>query len=165
MKKLAALLMALTMCLAALAVCEGYDGGGGGQARKIADEIVRTSNAERKKAGLRELRRDGEAMDAASRRASELEDSFSHTRPDGRSFDTVFREYGVKPHQWWGENIYNAYGGNVANNTFSGGEAVSWWMNSPGHRANILNKNYTHIGVGVYRSGNKIYLAQLFVGR
>jgi uncharacterized protein YkwD len=140
-------------------------GSGGGQEQKIVDEIIRSSNAERKKVGLRELRRDDEAMEAASRRASELEDSFSHTRPGGRSFDTVFREYGVKPYQWWGENIYNARSGSVANNTFSGAEAVNWWMNSPGHRANILNKNYTHIGVGVYRSGNKIYLVQLFAGR
>ena len=137
----------------------------GGQEQKIIDEVVRLSNAERKKAGLRELRGDAEAMNAASRRSSELEDSFSHTRPNGRSFDTVFREYGVKPHQWWGENIYYASGHHVANNTFSGAEAVKWWMNSQGHRANILNDDYTHIGVGVYKSGNTIYLTQLFIGR
>jgi uncharacterized protein YkwD len=82
----------------------------------------------------------------------------SHTRPNGRYCDTVLSEYRVKSYNWWGENIQY----NTSEKAF---DVVNWWMNSPSHRDNILKREYTHIGVGVHRSGGKIYVVQLFVGR
>lgn len=121
-------------------------------------EVVRISNAERRKARLGDLRADDELMAAAAKRAAEIPRLFEHKRPDGRSWDTVLTEYRVKRYNSWGENIlYNSSG--------KATDAMTWWMKSPGHRANILNGDYTHIGVGVYKSSGKTYFVQLFVGR
>ncbi|GHV45520.1 hypothetical protein FACS1894204_04860 [Synergistales bacterium] len=123
-----------------------------------AGEVVRIANAERRKAGLSDLRVDNELMAAAAKRASEIPRLFEHQRPDGRSWETVLTEYRVKRYNSWGENIlYNSSG--------KATDAMTWWMKSPGHRDNILNRNYTHIGVGVYQNGGKTYFVQLFVGR
>ncbi|GHT03379.1 hypothetical protein AGMMS50276_33400 [Synergistales bacterium] len=121
-------------------------------------EVVRLSNAERRKARLGDLRVDDELMAAAAKRAAEIPPLFEQTRPDGRSWDTVLTEYGVKSYNSWGENILYNTSGQAA-------DAMTQWMNSPGHRANILSGNYTHIGVGVYQSNGKTYFVQLFVGR
>ncbi|GHV41278.1 hypothetical protein FACS1894187_22890 [Synergistales bacterium] len=123
-----------------------------------ASEVVRIANAERSKARLSDLRVDNELTAAAAKRAAELQRLFEHRRPDGRSWDTVLSECGVKRYNSWGENIlYNSSG--------KAADAMTWWMKSQGHRDNILNRNYTHIGVGVYQSGGKTYFVQLFVGR
>ena len=123
-----------------------------------ANEVVNLSNAERRRAGLRDLVIDNEAMAAAALRARELERVFSHNRPDGRGWDTVLREYNVRSYNRWGENILYNMSSNAA-------DAVTQWMNSPGHRANILNGNFTHIGAGVHQSGGRTYVVQIFIGR
>ena len=128
------------------------------QVSGYAGGVVNLTNAERRNAGVRALGVDNELMAAAAQRAREMERRFDHFRPDGRSFESVLPEYRVKPHNWWGENI-------LYNMSDKPADAVNWWMNSSGHRANILKKEYTHIGVCVYRSGGKTYVVQLFVGR
>lgn len=128
------------------------------QASDYAGGIINLTNAERRKAGLRDLSLDPELMAATSLRARELEKSFSHNRPDGRPYDTVLRELRVKSYSSWGENILQNMSENPA-------DAVTQWMNSSGHRANILKSEFTHIGVGVHRSGGKTYVVQIFVGR
>ncbi|MCC8083808.1 MAG: CAP domain-containing protein, partial [Clostridium sp.] len=91
----------------------------------------------------------------AQTRAREIEKSFSHTRPDGSSFNTALTEAGVS-FRGAGENI--AYGQTTPQQVMEG------WMNSSGHRANILNANYTSIGVGHYKNGAGVdYWAQLFI--
>ena len=90
---------------------------------------------------------------AANVRAQEIVNSFSHTRPDGSSFSTVLSQNGVS-YRGSGENI--AYGQRTA------AEVMDGWMNSSGHRANILNGNYTNIGVGFYESNGVKYWVQLF---
>lgn len=123
-----------------------------------AGDIMSLTNAERRKARLPELVADNELVAATALRARELATRFAHTRPDGSSFDTVLREFRVRPYKSWGENIlYNMHEAPA--------DAVKTWMNSPGHRANILNKGFTHTGVGVHRSGGKTYVVQIFVGR
>jgi uncharacterized protein YkwD len=128
------------------------------QMSKYALSVVNLSNAERRKAGLRELAADNALMAAAARRAQELERRFEHTRPNGKKFDTVFREFNVGSYNAWGENI-------LYNSSEDPADALKQWMNSSGHRANILGKQFTHIGVGAHRSGGKTYVVQLFVGR
>ena len=118
-----------------------------------ADEVLRLVNQERAKAGLSSLTTNPTLIAAANKRAQESRQSFSHTRPNGTSFSTALDEYGV---------AYRTSGENIAYGQRTPQEVVSGWMNSPGHRANILNPNFNKIGIGVYQHGGTIYWAQLF---
>lgn len=118
-----------------------------------ASEVLRLVNIERQKAGLGSLTTNQTITAAANKRAQETVQSFSHTRPNGTSFSTVLKEYGIS-YRTCGENI--AYGQKTPQ------EVVTGWMNSPGHRANILNANFNTIGIGVYQSNGVIYWTQLF---
>ena len=121
----------------------------------FANEVVRLVNEERAKAGLPALTVDRGAASAAQVRAKEIERSFSHTRPDGSSFNSALTEAGVN-FSGAGENI--AYGQNSPEKVMEG------WMNSSGHRANILNSSYTSIGVGHYQNTSGVnYWTQLFI--
>ena len=121
----------------------------------FANQVVKLVNEERAKAGLSPLTVNSKAANAAQTRAREIEKSFSHTRPDGSSFNTALTEAGVS-FRGAGENI--AYGQPTPQQVMEG------WMNSSGHRANILNANYTSIGVGHYKNGAGVdYWTQLFI--
>ena len=104
-------------------------------------EAIRLINKERVKAGLSELTIDDTMMEMAAVRAQEIAIKYEHVRPDGSDWSTVFQEFGYK-HGRIVENIY------VSPDTAS--SAVNGWMGSPGHKANILNSDITHIGVGYY---------------
>lgn len=122
--------------------------------QSFAMQVINLVNQEREKEGLPALTYDAEIEKAALVRAKETEESFSHTRPDGRQFSTALTEAGVT-FRGAGENI--AYGQKTPEQVMQG------WMNSPGHRANIMNKNYTKIGVGYYQNANGVnYWTQLF---
>lgn len=117
-------------------------------------QVLKLVNEERSKAGLSPLTLDSKASAAAQLRAQEIEQSFSHTRPDGSNFTTALSAYGVS-YRGAGENI--AYGQQSAQSVMNG------WMNSSGHRANILNPNYTSIGIGHYQNASGVhYWTQLF---
>ena len=90
---------------------------------------------------------------AAQIRARELVTDFSHTRPDGSECFTALQAVGAK---------YSGAGENIAYGQKTPQEVVNAWMNSPGHRANIMNGNFTTIGVGCYKSGNTYYWSQFF---
>lgn len=100
----------------------------------LAKEIYEETNKERVSAGLPELVWSDELAEAADIRAEEIIDCFSHVRPDG----TKCYALGDRIH---GENI--ARGPHA-----SGSEFVQHWMDSPGHRENILRKEFTMMGVG-----------------
>ncbi|WP_394924465.1 CAP domain-containing protein [uncultured Robinsoniella sp.] len=119
-------------------------------AKKVADLV----NQERAKAGLAPLEVKVNLQAAAQVRAKEIEKSFSHTRPNGSSFSTVLAENGVD---------YRGSGENIAWGQRSPEEVMNGWMNSEGHRANILNKNFKYIGVGYHVNSNGTgYWTQLF---
>lgn len=120
----------------------------------FAKRVVELVNEERAKAGLGALTLDKSLESAALIRAKETEVSFSHTRPDGRGFSSVLTDNGIS-FRGSGENI--AWGQQTPEQVMSG------WMNSEGHRANILNSSYTNIGVGYYQnSAGQKYWTQLF---
>ncbi len=119
------------------------------------DEVIRLVNIERKKQGLSVLTKDSGAASAARVRAKEIVRSFSHTRPDGRSCFTAASETGVK---------YSSAGENIAYGYTSPAQVVKGWMDSDGHRKNILSSKFTKIGVGCYKSGGTLYWTQLFIG-
>lgn len=114
-----------------------------------AESVLYYCNIEREKAGVSPLVLDSELCAAADIRAKEVAGTFSHTRPDGRDCFTVIDDAGYD---------YYLVGENIAGGFRSAKSVVDGWMTSPGHRANILNKNFTHLGVG--KSG--VYWVQLF---
>ena len=123
-------------------------------ALSYAEQIVKLVNAERAKEGLPAVQLDAQITAAANIRAREIVQQFAHTRPNGSSFYTVLKENGIS-YMGCGENI--AYGQRTAE------EVMNGWMNSSGHRANIMNKNYKNIGVGYYQDARGVkYWVQLF---
>lgn len=118
------------------------------------DAVLELVNKERANAGLGSLTTTPELDAAAQVRANEIVNYFSHTRPDGRSCSTAAEEAGV-PTYYIGENI--------AAGQRSPESVMNSWMNSSGHRANILRDDYNHIGIGcVYGGSYGIYWVQMF---
>lgn len=117
-------------------------------------EVIALVNAERAKEGLASLTMDKQVQAAAQVRAMECEQLFSHTRPNGTSFVTALQEQNVS---------YRRAGENIAWGQRTPQQVVTGWMNSEGHRANIMNPNFTTIGVGYYQNANGTnYWSQLF---
>ncbi|MCR5637151.1 MAG: hypothetical protein K6F76_08265 [Clostridiales bacterium] len=119
------------------------------------DEVIRLVNAERAKYGLSELKKDTKATQAARIRAKEIVAKFSHTRPNGSSCFTAAKEIGA---------TYRTAGENIAYGYSTPKQVVDGWMNSEGHRKNILSSSFTKIGVGCYKSGRVLYWSQFFMG-
>lgn len=119
-----------------------------------ASQIFNLVNIEREKAGLPALQLDTNITAAANVRAKEIKQSFSHTRPNGSSFSTALGEQGV---------TFTGSGENIAWGQKSPEQVMNAWMNSAGHRANILNQNFRNIGIGYYQDANgRNYWVQLF---
>ena len=115
-------------------------------------------NAERTAAGLPALKIDEELQNVARVKAQDMvtNNYFSHTSPTyGSPFD-MMKSFDIK---------YKAAGENIAGNSSNSG-AVKAWMNSSGHKANILNSNYNYTGLAVVKSSKygKIYV-QMFIGK
>lgn len=120
----------------------------------FVQQVVNLVNQERAKAGLSPVTADTSIQAAAQVRAKEIEKSFSHTRPDGSSFSTALTQQGV---------TYRGSGENIAWGQKTPEQVMNGWMNSEGHRANILNKNFTKIGVGYHQNASGTnYWTQLF---
>ncbi len=120
-------------------------------------EVLSLTNEERAKQGLAPLSTFPALADVGQLRSGEITGTFSHTRPDGTSCFTALS--GI-PYYSAGENIAAGYP--------SPQDVVTGWMNSPGHRANILTERFRHLGVG-YTKGSgsdkyRSYWAQLFIG-
>lgn len=113
-------------------------------------------NKERVSAGVGTLTLDSKLCELAQIRAKELVSSYSHTRPDGNKYHTVLTGNGVN-YLTSGENI--AYG---MNTLFTADEVMKSWMDSSGHRANILNVYFGKVGVARYISGSNVYWVQIF---
>ena len=117
-------------------------------------QVVNLVNEERSKEGLSPLTIDSKVQAAAMVRAKECEISFSHTRPDGSNFASAVKEQNVS---------YRSSGENIAYGQQTPEAVMNAWMNSSGHRANIMNPNFTTIGVGYYENaGGTDYWCQLF---
>lgn len=125
----------------------------GETSEQFAQEVLDLVNQERRKQGIAPLRLSRELMDAAAIRAEEITQVFSHTRPNGQPCSSLIDQ-----------GAYTV-GENIAAGTSTPEAVVNQWMNSSGHRANILNKDYTELGVGhEYRRGSEYghYWVQMF---
>ncbi len=124
------------------------------QNRSYAQQVIDLVNDERSKAGLSAVTEATDVSAAAAIRAQEITSNFSHTRPDGTYYNTVLDQSGIS---YWGSGENIAYGQKTP------AEVMNGWMNSQGHRANILNASYTKIGVAYYQNSNGVtYWVQLF---
>ena len=123
---------------------------------KFIDEVIRLVNEQRTANGLSKFTTSSKLTAVADTRAKELTDSYSHTRPDGRSCFTALRDANID---------YAAAGENIAAGYSTPEAVVEGWMNSKAHRANILSPKYSMIGVGycVDGSGYGSYWVQVFV--
>lgn len=132
-------------------------GNGSASTNSMANEVVRLVNEERAARGLPALQTADNIMAAAQTRAEELPQLVEHTRPDGRHCLTALDDAGVQ---------YEIAGENIAAGYPSPEMVVDGWMHSDGHRSNILNSNFTSIGVGYVHadSGRGDYWVQLFIG-
>ena len=125
-------------------------------AEAFADEIFRLANEERVKASLPEVERQEDVSPVTVIRAQELSELFSHTRPNGEGYMSLMDEYGIQ-YRWAGEN-----GAKVPATSGPSG-MMNGWMNSEGHRNNILNPRHTGLEISVYQVGQMVYCSQMFV--
>jgi uncharacterized YkwD family protein/spore coat assembly protein SafA len=123
--------------------------------RAYEQEVIRLVNVERAKAGLKALTEDWELSRVARYKSQDMHDLryFSHTSPTYGSPFEMMKAFGIR---------YRTAGENIAMGYRTPAAVVDAWMNSPGHRANILNASYTRIGVGYVAAGN--YWTQEFIG-
>lgn len=119
-------------------------------------EVVRLVNEIRAKNGLKELREDWQLSRVARYKSQDMKDKnyFSHTSPTYGSPFQMMKSFGI---------AYKTAGENIAKGYSTPQAVVNGWMNSSGHRANILNSSFTHIGVGYVSGGN--YWTQMFISK
>ena len=108
---------------------------------ELINQVVELTNIERAKEGLKPLTLNSQLVDAAQDHSSDMaqDDFFSHTGADGSNVGSRVQDSGYQ---------YSTTGENIAAGQTTAEEVVEGWMNSPGHRANILNPDFTEIGIG-----------------
>ncbi|RST59915.1 sporulation protein [Siminovitchia terrae] len=126
------------------------------QLSEYEQKVVELTNAERAKNGLAPLKVDAELSKVAREKSRDMSANnyFDHNSPTyGSPFD-MMKKFGIS---------YRAAGENIAQGQRTPEEVVNSWMNSSGHRENIMSKDFTHIGVGYVAEGN--YWTQQFIGK
>ncbi|WP_243280462.1 CAP domain-containing protein [Clostridium sp. 1001271B_151109_B4] len=128
---------------------------------QVEQAIFNKVNEERTKAGVAPLTYNTTMEKYARIKSQDMGDNnyFSHTDLSGNYITTKMKADGVT-YNAWGENI--AYIGGVSDPTALANQFMTNWMNSQGHKENILSTNFSSIGVGVYKVGNTVYATQEF---
>lgn len=123
---------------------------------KYESEVVRLVNEVRAQNGLSALTHDWELSRVARYKSQDMKDNnyFSHTSPTYGSPFEMMKNFGIS---------YRSAAENIAKGQSTPQAVVNAWMNSSGHRKNILSSSYTHIGVGYVANGN--YWTQMFIGK
>lgn len=123
--------------------------------RDFEGEVIRLINLEREAQGIGPVTANSSLRASAEVRALEIIGKFSHERPCGRRWSTAITIG------------YNCAAENLAAGQTTPSSVVNAWMNSEGHRKNIMNPNYTQVGVACYHDSclpYRYYWAQLFIG-
>lgn len=126
-----------------------------GNVSSVESEVLRLVNIERQKNGLSPLKMSTELSNVARKKSQDMADKnyFSHTSPTyGSPFD-MMKQFGIK---------YTAAGENIAKGYASAEDVMKGWMNSEGHRANILSSKFGTLGVGYVNKGGTTYWTQMF---
>ncbi len=129
----------------------------GAPLKALEDEVLRLVNVYRSQNGLQMLRRNWEASRVARIKSQDMINNryFSHNSPVYGSPFKMMEAYGLR---------FSAAGENIARGQRSAQEVMTAWMNSPGHRANILNPTFTELGVGAAKDYNgTLHWTQMFL--
>lgn len=126
---------------------------------QMEKQVWQKINTIRQQQGLSELRNNEKLAQVARRYSRQMTEQnfFSHTSPKGDTMVQRVHSAGIF-YFMLGENLFK--GTNIPD---PANAAVKGWMNSPGHRKNILNSAYRETGIGVWRKGNTYYFTQLFM--
>lgn len=119
-----------------------------------ADDVAALVNEYRQQQGIEPLKVIPLLQENAQTRAVEISEEFSHTRPDGTMCFTAISS----------SLSYYACAENIAYGETTPEAVINQWKKSDGHNKNMLNSEYTHIGVGVYESNYTVYWVQVFIG-
>jgi uncharacterized YkwD family protein/spore coat assembly protein SafA len=125
--------------------------------KNVEEQVLHLVNEERKKAGLRPLEMDWELSRVARMKSQDMaqKNYFSHQSPTYGSPFAMMKQFGIS---------FKQAGENIASGQRTPQEVMDSWMKSPGHRANILKPDYTHIGVGYFRGGSYGHMwTQMFI--
>ncbi len=114
------------------------------------DGVLELVNMEREKEGLAPLELDATLTELAMTRSRESSLYWSHTRPNGTSWSTILNGH------------IGSFGENIAVNYFNPTDVMTAWMNSDGHRKNILTPEWKSIGIGYFKIGSNVFWCQLF---
>lgn len=127
-----------------------------GAVANYEQEAIRLVNEVRVQNGLKPLAYDWELSRVARYKSQDMKDNryFAHTSPVYGTPGEMVRSFGIS---------YRSVGENIARGYRTPQAVVDGWMNSPGHRANILNAKYTKIGVGYVFDGH--YWTQMFISK
>ncbi len=123
--------------------------------KSIEEQVLALTNKERTKAGLKPLTMNWQAARVARTKSEDMRDKnyFSHTSPTyGSPFD-MLKSFNIS---------YRTAGENIAKGQQTAQAVVTAWMNSEGHRKNILNPSFTQLGVG-YAKGSSTFWTQIFM--
>ena len=123
----------------------------------LEQEVFKLVNAERAKAGLQAFTYNWEVARCARMKCEDMikNNYFSHTSPAYGSPFNMMENFGIR---------FSAAAENIAYGQRTPAEVMNGWMNSPGHRANILSKTVTQIGVGAAKAANgTLYWTQMFI--
>ncbi len=118
-----------------------------------AAKLLELINGERKKAGLNEYKTSDDLKNAAALRAEEISKVFESKRPDGSEIHTIYSEHGIAV-AFYGESIRTGH--ETADGIFRA------MLKDPSDSSSILDMDYTHIGIGIYRNAKNIYWAILY---
>ncbi len=124
--------------------------------KALEAEVIRLVNIERSKKGLQALKADWEISRVARYKSQDMINKkyFSHTSPTYGSPFKMLETFGIR---------FSSAGENIAYGQKTPAAVMNSWMNSSGHRANILSPSYTHIGVGLAKTSSGVcYWTQMF---
>lgn len=125
--------------------------------KSFETEVIRLVNVQRANRGLQTLTQNWELSRVARYKSQDMlnKNYFSHTSPTYGSPFTMMENFGI---------YFSSAGENIAMGQRTPAEVMNAWMNSPGHRANILSPTYTQIGVGLAKNQNgSPYWTQEFI--
>ena len=128
-----------------------------GQYAQFQQEVLSLVNKERTSRGLKPLKLNVKLSNVATMKSQDMinKNYFDHTSPTyGSPFD-MMNKFGIS---------YRTAGENIAMGQTTPQQVMNSWMNSEGHRKNILNPNFTELGVGIASNGSSLYWTQMFIG-
>ena len=130
----------------------------------VEEAVLAMTNDLRRRHGLPVFLKDESCQNAARGHSADMftRNYFSHTDPEGRAVkERLPDNHAIR---LWGENLWTGRGYDPSKVQHLARMIMVGWMNSPGHRKNLLAPGYTHLGVGVISRNQEVKATQVFIG-